>query len=115
LLKTVFSIPFVQSSYKEEFSWKSAVAFRSSKWVVSRELGSASEAEKRWRYEFRCGVLTSWQQRDHGSWRISIAMIHYQETSSDKYCRGIAIVESYYQTTASGLCNRLWTLVCVCQ
>jgi hypothetical protein len=32
--------------------------------------------------EFRCGMLTSGQQRDHGSWRISIDKIRYQETSS---------------------------------
>jgi hypothetical protein len=38
LLETVFSIRSLESGYKEEFSWESAVE---SKWVVSRELSSA--------------------------------------------------------------------------
>jgi hypothetical protein len=33
-LETLFSILSVLSSYKEEFSWESAVEFRSSKWAV---------------------------------------------------------------------------------
>jgi hypothetical protein len=46
LLGTMFSVRSVQSGYKKEFSWESAVEFRSSKWAVSREFGSATEAEK---------------------------------------------------------------------
>jgi hypothetical protein len=46
LLETVFSIRSVQSGYKEEFSWESAVEFRGSKWAVSQEMSSAREAEK---------------------------------------------------------------------
>jgi hypothetical protein len=46
LSEMLFSLRSVQSSYKEEFSWESAVEFRSSKWAVSRELGSANKAEK---------------------------------------------------------------------
>jgi hypothetical protein len=46
LLKTVFSTRVVQNGFKEEFSWESAVEFRSSKWAVSQELGSARQAEK---------------------------------------------------------------------
>jgi hypothetical protein len=34
-------------------------------------------------WEFSCGVLTSEQRRDHGSWRISIAKIRYQLTSNE--------------------------------
>jgi hypothetical protein len=46
LLEMEFSIRSVQSGYKEEFSWESAVEFRSSKWAVSQELVSARETEK---------------------------------------------------------------------
>jgi hypothetical protein len=46
MLEAVFSIRSVWDGYKEEFSWESSVAFRSSKWAVSRELGSARENEK---------------------------------------------------------------------
>jgi hypothetical protein len=88
LLEPAFSIPSVQCGYEEEFSWEPAVEFRCSKQAVSRELG-------RWSWEFRLGVLTSGQRRYHGSWRISL-------------CR------SRCQETASGDCNRLRTLVCVC-
>jgi hypothetical protein len=53
LLETVFSFRYVQSGYKEKFSWESTVEFRNSKWAVSRELGSAREAE-RWRSGVEC-------------------------------------------------------------
>jgi hypothetical protein len=89
LLETVFYIGSVQSGCKEEFSWELAVEFRSSMLAVSRELG-------RWSWEFRCGMLTSGQRRDHASWSISLGRSRCQET-------------------ASGNCNRLRTLVCVCQ
>jgi hypothetical protein len=36
LLEMMFPIRSVQSGYKEELSWESAVAFPSSKWAVSR-------------------------------------------------------------------------------
>jgi hypothetical protein len=52
-------------------------------------------------WEFRCGVLTSRQQHDHGRWRLSIVQICYQETSSENVCRGIAIVESCHQAMTS--------------
>jgi hypothetical protein len=45
LLETVFYSWSLQSSYQEEFSWESSVEFRNSKWAVSRDLGSAREAE----------------------------------------------------------------------
>jgi hypothetical protein len=83
----------------------------SAKWLQRRvQLGIASRVSseqlveswalqgrlRRWRYEFRCGVLTGGQRRDHGSWNISLGRSRCQEN-------------------ASGDCNRLWTLVCVCQ
>jgi hypothetical protein len=46
LLETVFYVRSVQNGCKQEFSWELAVEFRSSKWEVSRELGSAREAEE---------------------------------------------------------------------
>jgi hypothetical protein len=46
-------------------------------------------------------VLASGQQRDHGSWRISIAKIRYQKTSIENIPGGIAIVESCYQVKTS--------------
>jgi hypothetical protein len=88
LLDTAFSIRSEQSGCKEDFSWESAVKLRSSKWAVSRELG-------RWIWELRCGVLTSGQRRDHGSWTISLGRSRCQETASGDY-------------------NRLRILVCVC-
>jgi hypothetical protein len=44
MLETVFSIRCVHSGYM--VSWESAVEFQTSKWAVSREMGSAREAEK---------------------------------------------------------------------
>jgi hypothetical protein len=46
LLGTMFSIGSVQSGYKEEFNWESAVEFRNSKWAISWEVSCAREAEK---------------------------------------------------------------------
>jgi hypothetical protein len=89
LLETVLTNWSVQCGYEEEFSWESAIEFRSSKWEVSRELG-------RWSWEFRCGVLTSEKRIEHGSWKISLNRSRCQET-------------------AGGDCNWLRTVVCVCQ
>jgi hypothetical protein len=41
LLGTMFSFRSVPSGSKEEFSWEQWVEFRSSKWAVTREMGSA--------------------------------------------------------------------------
>jgi hypothetical protein len=100
LLETVFPIRSLQNVYKEEFSWESAVEFRSSKWAVSRELRSAREAEKMalwvqvWSVNYRVRL---WEEDlSSGSWRISLGRSRCQETTS-------------------GDCNRLRILVCVCQ
>jgi hypothetical protein len=53
LLKTILSIRSVHIGYKEEFSWESAVQFRSSKWSVSRKV-------RRWRYKFRLWNVSQW-------------------------------------------------------
>jgi hypothetical protein len=55
LLKTMFSIRSVRSGFEEEFSWESAIEFRSSRWAVSRELSSAGSM-RRWRYAINSGV-----------------------------------------------------------
>jgi hypothetical protein len=48
----MFSIRSVQSGYKEEFSWESAVEFRSSKWALV-ESWTPRGRLRRWRFEFR--------------------------------------------------------------
>jgi hypothetical protein len=73
----VLSIRSVQNGYKEENQ-------QSNSGVPSVQLVESWALEgslKRWRYEISYGVLPSGQQRDHGSWRISIFKIRYQETS----------------------------------
>jgi hypothetical protein len=82
LLETVFSIRSMQNGYKEEFVENG----QSSSGVLSEQLVESWALKwrlRRWRYEFSCGVLTSEQRRDHGSWRFSIVKIRYQETSSE--------------------------------
>jgi hypothetical protein len=71
LFETMFSVRSVQSRYKKDFSWESTAEFRSFKWAVSQELGSARAAEK---MALWVQVLTSVQRRDHGSWRISTVL-----------------------------------------
>jgi hypothetical protein len=66
---------------------KSSVENRqSSSGVPSKQLVESWALQgrlRRWRYEFRCWVLTSGQRRDRGSWKISIVKVRYQETSSE--------------------------------
>jgi hypothetical protein len=77
LLETVFYIQSVQSGYKEELIIGSRVPeFQVESWALQGRL-------RRWRYEIRCGVLTSGQRRDHRSWRISI--VKTSENTAEKY------------------------------
>jgi hypothetical protein len=82
LLETVLSIRSVQSGYKEELSWESAVEFRNSKWIVTWEPGSAWKSEKTalWVQVWSVNQRTT---RDHRSWRISIVEMRYYKTSCE--------------------------------
>jgi hypothetical protein len=66
LLGTVFPIRSVQGGYKGKFSRESQSSYGvSSERLI--EIWALQWRLRRWRYEFRCGVLTSGQRRDHGS------------------------------------------------
>jgi hypothetical protein len=71
--------------YSVRAQWlKRRVQLRIGNWVPEFvESGALKVRLRRWRYEFRCGVLTSGQRRDNGSWRIFIVKIRYQETSGE--------------------------------
>jgi hypothetical protein len=66
LLKTVFSVRSVRSGYKEELVENR----QSSSGVPCEQLVESYALRgrlRRWRCEFRCGVLTRGKRRDHGS------------------------------------------------
>jgi hypothetical protein len=104
LLGTMFRIRSVQSGYKEEFIWESAVEFRSSKWADSRELSSLKKA----------GKMELWVQLAVGLWRedFTCAVVWYLECVIQGDCYS-SCVKIRCQEADSGDCNRLRTLVCV--
>jgi hypothetical protein len=86
LLETVFSVRSAQSGYKEELVENQ----QSSSGVLSEQSVESWALQGRlirWLYDFRCGVLTSWQRRYHGSWSFdcvkSVARKRLVETVID--------------------------------
>jgi hypothetical protein len=94
LFGKVFSIQSVQSGYKEQFSWESAVEFRSSKWSVSRELRICMEG---------------WEDGAMSSVGIRAVKRRFYVCCVIQW----SCVKIRCQKTVGGDCNRLRTLVCV--
>jgi hypothetical protein len=105
LLGTMFPTRSMQSCYKEEFSWESEVEFRSSQWAVSREFRCAREAEK----------MALWVQLAVGLWSEDFTYAVIFGVCIIQWDCYRPCVKIRCQKTVSGDCNRLRTLVCVCQ